>query len=61
MGLALDQIEHEGDALAAFLVERRDTDQNGDAASVLAEILLFEWLQAPTCLQLGDKLVKVAV
>ena len=59
--LALGQVEGKGDPLAAFFVERRDTDQHGNAGAILAEIFLFERLQPAAQLQLRHKLSNIAV
>ena len=51
--LALGQIEHESDTLAAAPFEGRRTDQHGHTRAVLAEVLLFVWLEGSGHLHLG--------
>ena len=59
--LAFGQVESKGDALVAFFVERRDTDQHRNAGPILAEIFLFERLQAAAQLNFRHKLLNIAV
>jgi hypothetical protein len=44
---AFGQIEHEGNAVVAALFEKYGTHEYGNAAAVLAKILLLEGLNGP--------------
>src|SRR5467141_779770 len=55
--LALRQIEHESDALALAVAERRRAEQNRHAAAVFAKVLFLTRSDGSSRLQLYDGLV----
>ena len=51
------QVEHECDALVAAPFEQRAANQHGDAAAILAEILLLERPKSPACAEFRHRAV----